>query len=73
MVMAPPPRRRCLGQWVRMLAALGFPILVRQREGAEVGLLRAKADGAVSADVALLLGAVVEFSDLLRSRVTFFG
>ena len=56
-----------------MLAALGSPILVRQREGAEVGLLRAKADGAVSADVALLLGAIVEFSDLLRSRVTFFG
>ena len=73
MVMAPPPRRRCLGQWVRMLAVLGSPILVWQREGAEVGLLRAKADGAVSADVALLLGAVVELSDLLRSRVTFFG
>ena len=73
MVVAAPPCRRCLGQWVRMLAALGFPILVQQREGAEVGLLRAKADGAASADVALLLWAVVELSDLLRSRVTFFG
>lgn len=39
----------------------------------KIGLLRAKADGAVSADVALLLGAVVELSDLLRSRVPFFG
>ena len=39
-----------------MLAALGFPILVQQRKGVEVGLLRAKVDGAPCADIALLLG-----------------
>jgi hypothetical protein len=50
-------RRRCLGQWVRRPAVMGFPISVRQREGVEVALFQAKADDAASMDVALLLGA----------------
>jgi hypothetical protein len=73
MVMALLLHRRCLGQWVRRLVVLGFLISIQQREGAKVWLLRAKAKGTASADVALLLGAVVELLDLLLSRATFSG
>jgi hypothetical protein len=48
-----PVVRRPAALWVSLIS-------VRQRGSAEVRLLRAKADGAAAADVAILLGAFME-------------
>lgn len=74
MVVAPSPLRKCLCRWVCRPAALaGLPAFVRRRGGAEEDLLRAKVDGAASADVAILVGVVMDLFDLLSSWVTSSG